>query len=178
MWTDATLPFPRGTTYKDDGNLVLADNTTCGAGVVGRLCETTDSSGRPLVLRVVRADAALTNIGRKCVSYTAAKIGFNADALCVSAGVVASIVDDAYPTTFDVAAYDLFYVVEEGYVLALAETDVAAGAVVAAYTNSKVKLATAGQYIIGTATENDGTTTASCATIHVSGGLKLSDVSG
>jgi hypothetical protein len=178
MYTDATLPFPRGSTYKDNGELALSSNTTCGAGIVGRLFETTDSSGRPLVLRAVRADAALSDIGRNCVSYTAAKVGFNADALCASAGVVASIVDDAYPTTFDVAAYDIFYVVEEGYVLCTAETDVAAGGAVAAYTNGNVKLATAGQYVIGIATENDGTTTASCATIQVSGGLKLSDASG
>jgi hypothetical protein len=177
MYADATLPFPRGTTYKDDGNLVLSDNTTCGAGVVGRLFETTDSSGRPLVLRAVRADAALTNIGFQTVSYTAGKIGMNVDALCNADGEVASIVDDAYPATYDIAQYDVFYVVEEGFVKVLAESDVsAAGVKVEADAgNNSVQAATADHYVIGVATEAVSATATGYATIHVLGGLKPGD---
>jgi hypothetical protein len=189
MYTDATLPFPRGSTYKDHGELTLSSNTTCGAGVVGRLFETTDKFGRPLVLRAVRADAALTDIGFQCVSYTAGKIGTNVDALCNADGEVASIVDDAYPDHFDVAAYDIFYVVEEGHVIALAETDVAVGSGVAGYASTNaVKLLTADKYCIGTADCDDGDTTyavdgvsagvtSGYASINVTGNLKVPDKS-
>lgn len=177
MYADATLPFPRGTTYKDGGQLVLADNTTCGAGIVGRLFETTDSSGRPLVLRAVRADAALTDIRGKTVSYTAGKIGENADALCNADGEVCSIFDDAYSATQDIAQYDVFYVVESGHVLTKAESGVnAAGILVMGYANNvNVTVLTAGSYCIGIADEALSTTVSGYASVNVTGGLKSSD---
>jgi hypothetical protein len=155
MYTDATLPFPRGSTYKDGGNLVLADNTTCGAGIVGRLFETTDSSGRPLVLRAVRADAALTDVGGTVVRYTAAKTGSNIAGTSTGSGEISSIVDDAYPSTYDIAAYDVFYVVEEGYVVALSESSAttAGTKVMANGSGGSVAALTAGLYCIGIATE-------------------------
>ena len=177
MYADATLPFPRGTTYKGDGELVLANNTTCGAGIVGRLFETTDSSGRPLVLRAVRADAALTDVRGKTVSYTAGKIGENVDALCNADGEISSIFDDAYTATQDIAQYDVFYVVEEGHVLAKAESDVnAAGIKVEADAgNDSVQALTAGLYCIGVSDEAVSTTVTGFASIYVAGGLKPSD---
>ena len=177
MYADATLPFPRGTTYKGDGELVLANNTTCGAGIVGRLFETTDSSGRPLVLRAVRADAALTDVRGKTVSYTAGKIGENVDALCNADGEISSIFDDAYTATQDIAQYDVFYVVEEGHVLAKAEAGVnAAGFKIMGYANNdNVTVLTAALYCIGVSDEGLSATVSGYASIHVSGGLKPSD---
>jgi hypothetical protein len=83
-------------------------------------------------------------------------------------------VDDAYATTFDVDQYDLFYVVEEGFVDAAAEAGVnAAGLKVAAYAaNDNVTVAVAADYIIGVSTE---AVSSGIAEIHVLGGLKPSD---
>jgi len=172
MIVDSVLPFPRGSTYKDLGNVTLA--STIGAGILGKCFETVDDSNRPLVLRAVMADAALTNVGGKTVSYAAGKIGSNVDALANSDGEVSSIIDDAYATTFDVDQYDIFYVVEEGYVDASCEATVnAAGiSVMADASTDNCNNVTAGSYVIGVSTEavSDG-----IAEIHVLGGLKPSD---
>ena len=166
------LPWPRGETMNESGWLTLTSTTL--DEVLGLIFETTDDNGRELKLRVVRADAALTDVGRKAVSYTAGKVGRNVDALCDTDGEICSIVDDAYATTKDIAQYDAFYVVEEGDVLAIAESAVnAAGVKVMGKASADdVTVATAGSYIIGFA--NDAVSSGS-ASIHVCGGLKPSD---
>lgn len=184
MYTDATLPFPRGSTYQDGGLLTLTASPTDavkdhshGAGIVGRLFETTDSAGRPLVLRVVRANLDLANVRGKTVSYLAGKIGIEVDAYCDSNGEICSIMDDAYTATFDISAHDLFYVVEQGHVLALAESGVnAAGIYVMGYAASDdVTVLTASLYCIGVADEALSATVSGYASIYVGGGLKPSD---
>lgn len=168
---DNGLPFPRGQTY-GDGTLTLT--SSIGEHLLGRVYKTTDSSGRDLWLRVVRADSALTNVGGKTVSYTSGKVGKNVDALTNAAGEIASIVDDEYATTYDISQYDLFYVVEEGDVDAAADSTVnAAGqAVMAEGSGDDVIVATAGSFVIGVSNEAvaDG-----ISSIHVGGNLKPSD---
>ena len=172
--TQFALPFRRGSTYKDGSDLTLASDTA--ESILGTVYETRDSDHRPLFLRVVRADAALTNIGGKCVEYTSALLGTNASTLCDTAGAIVSPVDDAYASTYDIAIYDLFYVVEKGFVDVLMESDVDAGDPVAAYTNGGVKQATADQYVIGIAQEDyvDATT---ASRVYVNGNLYHGDPS-
>jgi len=169
------LPFARGETYSD-GGLVTMD-ATVGEHLLGKVYETTDSSGRLLKLRCVRADAALTNVGGKTVSYTAGKVGRNVDALCDSDGEICSTVDDEYATTKDITQYDIFYVVEEGDVIVSAESGIsAAGVKCMGYAaNDNVTAATAGSYVLGYANEALSATTTGYASIHVCGGLKPSD---
>lgn len=169
---ETVLPFPRGQTYGDGGALTMASTT--GEAIVGRVFRTTDSSNRDLWLRAVRADAALTNVGGKTVSYTSGKIGRNVDALANSDGEVSSIIDSAYATTKDITQYDIFYVVEQGFVDASCETTVnAAGiSVMADSSSDNCNNATAGSYVIGVSTE---AVSSGIAEIHVLGGLKPSD---
>lgn len=168
------LPFPRGQTYADS-QVTLADGLA--EYLVGWLCKTVDSTGRPLILQIVRADNALTNVGGKTVSFTAGKEGRNVDALCNADGEVSAIVDGGtggYATTYDISQYDLFYTVYDGYVDAAGETDVnAAGIDVMGYASSdSVTTATAGKFIIGRSTEAVDT---GIVEIHVQPGLKNSD---
>tara|TARA_Y100000310_G_scaffold343824_1_gene453307 strand:- start:1297 stop:1824 length:528 start_codon:yes stop_codon:yes gene_type:complete len=174
MGVDTTLPFPRGSTYADLGALTLAADS--GDGIVGQLCHTVDSSNRPLVLRVVQADNALTDVGGRPVSYTSGLIGRNVDALCNADGEVSSIIDDAYATTYDISQYDLFYVVHSGYVNAAAGSDVnAAGIAVSADASSDdVQTAAAGEFVIGVSA---GAVAAGVASIQVFPDLKLTDLS-
>jgi len=170
--TEYSLPFRRGSTYKDGSDLTLS--STVGEAIVGRVYKTVDDDGKDLWLRAVRADAALTDVGGKAVSYTSGNLGKNVDALCNSSGEICSIVDDAYATTDDIEQYDIFYVVEEGDVDAAAESDVnAAGVAVMGYaTSDSVTTATAGLYIVGVSNE---AVSAGICSIHVTGGLKPSD---
>lgn len=170
--TEYALPFRRGSTYKDGSTLTLS--STVGEAIVGRVYKTTDSNGKDLWLRAVRADAALTNVGGKPVSYTSGALGKNVDALTDADGEICSIVDDAYATTFDVEQYDIFYVVEQGDVDAACETDVNAAGInlMCDASGDNIKTATAGYYIVAVSNEavSDG-----IANVHVFGGLKPSD---
>lgn len=170
--TEYALPFQRGSTYKDGSTLTLTSST--GEAIVGRVYKTVDSDGKDLWLRAVRADAALTDIGGNCVEYTAGYTGTNVAAISDTAGAVCSPVDDAYASTFDVAQYDIFYVVERGYCDLLPESDVDAGDAVSCYTNGNVKQTTAGQYVVGIAQESysDATTNVK---VFVTGNLTPSD---
>ncbi len=172
--TQFALPFRRGSTFKDGSTLTLASDTA--ESILGTVYETRDSNHRALFLRVVRADAALSNIGGNCVEYTSGKLGTNVAGIADTAGAIASPVDDEYSTTFDVDQYDLFYVVDRGFVDVIPESDVAAGDDVAVYTNGNVKQATADQYVIGQAQESysDATT---AVKIYVSGNLHKGDPS-
>ena len=172
--TQFALPFRRGSTYKDGSNMTLASDTA--ESILGTVYETRDSLFRPLLLRVVRADAALTNIGGKCVEYTSALLGTNASEVANTAGAIVSPVDDAYASTFDVDQYDLFYVVEKGFVDVLMQSDVDINDPVAVYTNGGVAEATADQYVIGMAQEDyvDATT---ASRIYVNGDLYHGDPS-
>lgn len=166
------LPFERGQTYGD--NALVTMTSTYAEHLLGKLFKTTDSSGRDLILRCVRADAALTNVGGKCVAYTTAKVGRNVSGYTGVDGELAAIIDDEYSTTFDVAQYDIFYVVEEGDVDAVADATVNAAeqAVMADASGDGVIVATAGKYVIGFSNEASADGVAS---IHVCGGLKPSD---
>jgi hypothetical protein len=170
--SDLGLPFERGNTYSDGGLVTMTSSTA--EHLLGKVFQTTDSNGELLKLRCVRADAALTDVGGKTVSYTSGKIGKNVDALCNSTGEVSSVIDDEYATK-DITQYDIFYVVEEGDVVAKAETDLDADDAIMAHASDTVAQATAGSYVIGVANEADGTTTSGYASIHVCGGLKPSD---
>ena len=174
-------PFPRGQTLNQDSLLTL--DATFMDHLVGQLVLFTDMLGKPLVLRIVRADAALTDVGGKTVSYTAGKIGRNVASLCATTGEVSSVIDHedddthtaGYAVTKDIAQYDLFYVVEEGDVMAACESDVDAGDAVMANSSDTVAQATAGAYVIGVANEDDGDTVTGFASIRVGSNLKPSD---
>ena len=168
------LPFPRGETYGQGGLTLSATN---GAHLDGKIVETIDDSGNVLKLRIVCADAALTDVGGKCVSFTSGSVGKNVNALTDADGEIAAIVDDAYATTDDIEQYDRFYVVEEGDVDAVADATVNAAeiAVMADASGDGVITATAGKFVIGVSNEavSDG-----IASIHVGGNLKPSDAAG
>ena len=186
-----SLPFPRGQTLCDQagvatvaaiGGSAASAPSTYMDQLVGRVFVTADANGRPLALRVVRADAALTpgssvSVAGACVDFTAAKVGRNVAGLTGTAGKVAAIIDDAYPSNkVTIAQYDLFYVVAEGDVKARAATCAAADvAVVAAGSGYAVTAATAasyGQFVIGVSNQATGGTTANHASIHVWPDLK------
>ena len=171
--TEYSLPFRRGSTYKDGSTLTMS--ATVGESIVGRVYKTTDDDGKDLWLRAVRADAALTNIGGKCVAYTAGYTGQNVSALATSSGEVCSPVDQAYSITFDVTQYDIFYVVDAGYVDCAPESDVSAGDPVMVHTNSNVITATSGKYIIGIAQETYASASTNLKKVLVNGTLKPSD---
>jgi hypothetical protein len=172
---DRGLPFPRGSTYSDHALVTMT--STYAQHLLGKVFSTTDSNGRELKLRCVRADANLTNIGGNCVEYTSGYTGTNVAGISDTAGAVCSAVDDAYDSTFDVSQYDIFYVVASGYCDLLPESDVDAGDPVTCYTNGNIKQATAGQHIVGIAQESysDETTTVS---VLITNDLNPSDPSG
>lgn len=172
--TEYALPFRRGSTYKDGSSLTMS--ATVGEAIVGRVYKTTDSDGKDLWLRAVRADAALTNIGGNCVEYTTGYTGTNVASIADTAGAVCSPVDDAYASTDDIEQYDIFYVVDKGFVDVFAESDVDAGDAVACYTDGDVKQATAGQYVIGIAQESYAAAS-TAVKILVTGDLTPSDPS-
>ena len=170
--TERVLPFRRGSVYSDGSTLTMS--ATVAESILGRIYKTTDSDGKDLYLRAVRADAALTNIGGHCVEYTAGYTGTNVAGIADTAGAIGSAVDDAYASTFDVAQYDIFYVVEEGYCELFAESDVAAGDPVMLYSNGHVASTTAGSYSLGTAQEAYASTSATVK-VYIGSALKPSD---
>ncbi len=174
MSDERILPFPRGSTYKDGSTLTMTSTTA--DSILGREFKTTDDDGRDLVLRAVRADAALSNIGNKCVEYTAGYTGTNVAGIAETAGAVCSPVDPKYATTDDIAQYDIIYVVERGYCDILPQSDVSAGDPVSCYSDGTCKRATAGQYIIGIAQESYSDD-ATPVKVYVNGDLHPADKS-
>ena len=186
-----SLPFPRGQTLCDQAGVATVAAISANAAAapstymdqyVGRVFWDIDKNGRPIALRVCRADAALTpgssvSVAGACVDFTAAKTGRNVAGLTATAGKVAAIIDDAYPSTkVTIAQYDLFYVVAEGDVKSRAATCAASDvAVVAAGSGYAVTAATAtsyGQFVVGISNEATSATTANYASIHVFPDLK------
>lgn len=112
------LPFPRGTTYSQGA---FTPTATDGLQIEGQVYTVWDDDfDMPVKLRVVRnmtgSTLTLTAgqlIGFKDGSGTFANLGKHAYALAAD-GEPAKPIDGAYAATATAAAYDLFYVVEEG----------------------------------------------------------------
>ena len=109
------LPFPRGD-VADLGDLSW-DSTVFGH-LVGRkfvVNDTQHGTGSKVVLRVCRAEAAIT-VARKCVNWgTDAKdFGRTVQDLAPTAGKPTLPIDDAYAASAVIVANSLFYCVEYG----------------------------------------------------------------
>jgi len=114
------LPFPRGTTYSQGA---FTPTATDGLQIEGQVYTVWDDDfDMPVKLRVVRnmtgSTLTLTAgklIGFKDASGTFANLGNHAYSFALAAdGDPAKPIDGAYAATATAAAYDLFYVVEEG----------------------------------------------------------------
>lgn len=112
------LPFPRGTTYSQGA---FTPTATDGLQIEGQVYTVWDDDfDMPVKLRVVRnmTGSTLTLTAGKLIGFkdgsgTFANLGKHAYALAAD-GEPAKPIDGAYAATATAAAYDLFYVVEEG----------------------------------------------------------------
>lgn len=123
---DYVLPFRRGSTWKDGQ---VTDLITLAIGtalnLAGTIVKTVDSSNRPLKLRIVKLSAAVT-VAKKCLSFdesTPGYFGRVSAGIATVSGAVAKPLDDEYVNAATLAAYDLVYVVEEGFCRCQAAND-------------------------------------------------------
>ena len=127
MYQYATLPFPRGETYKSNAgdNITMAADT--GASLVGQTFEQPDlvhGTGRVLTLRIVRNESggALTvaTIANRFLSYratTAYDVGSVVDGISGTVSEGARPIDDFYAEKTNlvtIPVHDLFYVIDSG----------------------------------------------------------------
>ncbi len=127
---DVALPFPRGTSYNQDGEVTITD--TYADHLLGKtfwVPDTVHGSGMPVKLRIVRNDtgSSITATSRYfCMGLgagttSALDYGRSVTALGVLGGSnltatqAAKPIDDAFPASFTIKDNDLFYIVEEGY---------------------------------------------------------------
>lgn len=177
-----TLPWARGDTF-------LAGETTgddtSGQSFEGRLfrvADTLHSGTKPVILRVVKNDSAsrLSGVDRQCLSFRTddpSDWGCRVDGIAGTAGEICKPVDDYYKhvgvTGF--AAYDLFYVVDEGLcnVMTTTEASMTAtpGQAVHMAGNGKIGVASAADTTIGSATIPLTTATSTACTIEVRAGV-------
>ena len=180
---DKTLPFPRGSTYSDGGQIAMTA-TYCD-GLEGRVFETEDTvheTGQKIKLRVLRNTtggditvarnfceislAASLAFGRKCSAFGAALSG---------QGVMAKPLDDAYAVGQTIPENDLFYVVELGPCGVLTDANaiaLAAGSAITTDAAGRIHaaVAAAGEYVIGTL-DRSAVVSGQEVIVHVNEGL-------
>ena len=168
------LPFPRGKTW-GDGQVTL--DATSGANLLGKLFEVPDTvngTGQSVVLRVVKNDSgSAIAVARKGIAYhTGAKdFGRFASGYVGATGGYGQPLDDAYTIGANIAANDLFYVVEQGpcqlYVTGTSTPVLQHKPIMYASSGyGGVTTAGAGQFVIGM-TDVAGTATTNAVLIHV-----------
>lgn len=178
---DAALPFPRGQTLSDGGEITLGD-----AGfseLEGRVFEYPDNihgTGTITRLKIVKNDtgSAIT-VARKFGEFSVTDTGDFGRRIgtfpCNTAGAIVLPLDDAYPVGMSIPDDDLFYVVYEGFcdVLTGASiTNLAAGMSVssdnAGLINNAAAVA-AGSFVVGTLADKSGYLASAATKIWVAG---------
>lgn len=162
MSRDAVLPFDLGNTHFE--GTVSTDYPA--NELIGRefVVEDVDYDGDPVAdgtgfcrtVRIVKAGAAISNIGKLCMeSGTAAnEFGRVMDNLTNGAGDVGFPVDYSYLTTADLVLNDLFYVCVKGPAELTASAAISIADDVTATSSGKiVSTTTGGHHVLGKADE-------------------------
>ena len=184
------LPFPRGTTFSDQGLVTMDDSMR--SDLEGKLVQVEDTvhdTGEQITLRIVKNDTGGDiTVAKKCGEFSTttdkdygARIGtFPGN----TAGAVGKPIDDAYTVGGTIPDLDLFYVVEEGLCDILTEASAAnigvgepvamdgAGCIEGVATG-----AAAGQFVIGMAQESQNEV-ATAVLIRVQGGIIMPPAAG
>jgi hypothetical protein len=161
-----SLPFPRGDTASGGAKTPAAGYHPDLAGRVFSAPDTVHGTGATVKLRAVRNGASSLTVARKGIAYdtTALYHGVQTSGIAASAGVPSSPLDDAYVVGKVIAAYDIFWVVEEGPVSVIGKNSgtITADAAQAVQSDGTYANATAGQAVAGmadAALSGDGSTT-------------------
>lgn len=177
---DAALPFPRGQTLSDGGEITLGD-----AGfdeLEGRVFEYPDNihgTGTITRLRIVKNDTGSDiTVARKFGEFSTdtGDVGRRIGTFpCNTAGAIVLPLDDAYPVGMTIPDDDLFYVVYEGYCDVLTGASVgslAAGCSIssdnAGLINNAAGVA-AGSFVVGTIADKAPFQASSATKILVAG---------
>lgn len=155
------LPFERGTTFWEGDSDSISATDPSALALVGKrftVPDTENNLGIPVTLQVVRnvTGSAITVAKGTGYDYDTDYPDMDADSTAADGGY-GHVIDDAYPASYSIPDDDLFYVVVEGPVAMLADSNgVTKGEHVAFTGSGKVESgsnAASGDYLIGVARE-------------------------